>query len=81
MLKLFSLAFAASGIELFLRLYKEFLIVNLHIDTRANTIRNCVDLILLQNGRWVAFEAARKITMHPLYASRSSPWLDLKLLR
>lgn len=79
MLKLFSLAFAASGIELFLRLYKEFLIVNLHIDTRANTIRNCVDLILLQNGRWVAFEAARKITMHPLYASRSSPWLDLKV--
>lgn len=30
-------------------------------------------------GDGVAFEAARKIIMHPLYASRSSPWLDLKV--
>ncbi|KAK3145918.1 hypothetical protein QOZ80_3BG0259210 [Eleusine coracana subsp. coracana] len=30
-------------------------------------------------GDGVAFEAARKIIMHPLYAPRSSPWLDLKV--
>jgi hypothetical protein len=30
-------------------------------------------------GDSVAFEAARKIIMHPLYAPRSSPWLDLKV--
>ncbi|XP_051178020.1 uncharacterized protein At1g01500 [Lolium perenne] len=30
-------------------------------------------------GDGVAFEAARKIIMHPLYASRSSPWLDLRV--
>ncbi|CAN6309125.1 unnamed protein product [Urochloa humidicola] len=30
-------------------------------------------------GDGVAFEAAWKIIMHPLYAPRSSPWLDLKV--